>query len=152
MATFELNTEGYWLDNNRDYMPNYSGIYFVCRGIYNTAPNTFDVNELLYIGKSEQEGGIRGRLANHEKRPQFQAACLENESICYACAELDEASLDIVENALVYAEQPILNDHLKDHFNYDEAIVKIGGNNVGLEHPWLFVKNDDIADIEEVDE
>lgn len=149
MATFQLNTEGYWLDENRNNMPAYTGIYFVCLGNYDSVHNVFDVNKLLYIGKSEQEGGIRGRLANHEKRPQFLAECADGESICYACAELAEESLDVVENALVFAEQPLLNEYLRDRFRYGETIIKTGGNDVGLEHTYFLVKNNDVADIEE---
>ncbi len=148
MATYKLFIEGYWADQNKNGLPKYSGIYFVYRCVYNPTLNHIDIKELIYIGKTEQEKGINSRIANHEKRDQFLRSCHEGETICYACAQLEEDDLAIVENAFVYAEQPPLNDKLKDHFNYGNVMINTTGYNDNLKHSYFCIKNDEIGDVE----
>ena len=152
MATYHIHIEGYWLDHNKSGLPDYSGIYFVFRCVYNSNANTADIKQLLYIGQTGQSGGIRDRLVNHEKYEEFQNACKENELVCYATSEVPVDDLDIIENALISAEQPPINEELKDHFKYDESTIKTSGYNSGLENKWFVIINDEVATISVVEE
>ena len=58
MRTFYLNVRGFWLKDGIVNMPKYHGIYFVYRARL-TPENEVDLIELIYIGKADQEGGIR---------------------------------------------------------------------------------------------
>ena len=56
------------------------------------------------------------------------------EDYSYAIAEVDKDDLDLVENALVYAQQPPLNDRFKDKFNYPMAEFHIEGRCALMKH------------------
>ena len=57
----------------------------------------------------------------------FIDAAKEGEQICYSYAEVDKQDLDIIENALIFAQKPILNDRLKDSYNYKPAHFNVEG-------------------------
>lgn len=126
MKSIKINIEGYWNDDVRYDLPRYKGIYFVLARRGNN-------NRLLYIGKAKDED-INARLANHERHDDFIRSCKDGEGIYYAYAEVDKADIDIVENALIYAEEPPLNTELKDRFNYGEVHIETYGYNDILQH------------------
>ena len=51
----------------------------------------------------------------------------QGEEICYAVVALQESDLNIVENALVFAQKPPQNEQLKDTYSYSQAQFDIGG-------------------------
>ena len=126
MKDIKINIVGYWADNVKRDIPKCKGIYFVL------ARKNSD-NRLLYIGKAKDED-INARLANHERHDDFIRSCKDGEGIYYAYAEVDKADIDIVENALIYVEEPPLNTELKDRFNYGEVHIETYGYNDILQH------------------
>ena len=62
--TFDMKIEGYWIDSQKDYIRNHSGVYFVYECTYNEANSTVNIQKLIYIGESEE---VRERIVNHEK-------------------------------------------------------------------------------------
>ncbi len=127
IRTYSLNFKGYWREENKGAVPAESGIYMVYRCIYNNETDTVRLIDIIYIGQSCQEGGVRGRLATHEKQEDFNAQLHEGEELCYAFAPVNADDLDVVENALVFAQKPILNDELKNHFNHSAVAIKVDG-------------------------
>ena len=121
---YHLNFRGYWREINKGGIPAVSGVYLVYRCNYNTLQDTVRLNEILYIGQSEN---VHDRIANHEKASQFSSKLQNGEELCYACAEVAKADLNIVENALIFAQKPILNDVLKDTFNFGKVAIKADG-------------------------
>lgn len=144
----KVHIEGFWPAKARTSLPDIPGIYFVFRCVFGPSAKAVEVKELLYIGKAEDQS-IRERVSNHEKNNLFAAACKTGEDIGYAYAEVDPQNLDLIENALVFAEQPPLNNELKDRFNHGEAFIRTSGYNLEFKHKYFFVKDDDIADIDE---
>ncbi|MDR1182506.1 MAG: GIY-YIG nuclease family protein [Bacteroidales bacterium] len=124
LKEYNLSFKGYWLDNNRPELPDFSGSYLVYKCVYNQEANTVKLLELMYIGQAEN---IRDRIEKHEKRDVFLKECKNGETLCYSAAEVEKDSLDIVENALIFAQQPKLNDACKDKFNYDPAEFHLEG-------------------------
>ena len=114
MDKYNLNFNGYWVEDRISGMPNTSGIYFVYRCIYDK--EGVILKELIYIGQSEN---VHDRIKSHEKKDLFKKACLEGETLCYSVAEVPSGSLNIVENALIFAQKPKLNDRYKDEFKYN---------------------------------
>ena len=83
---------------------------------------------------------IQERILNHNKRPEFMAALIEGEQICYSYAEVKEQDLDIVENALVYAQKPRLNKELVDSYNHEPAQFNIEGKCSLLNYTYFSIE------------
>lgn len=124
MKKYNVTFMGYRRDVNAGTLPTSSGIYMVYRCVYNEASKTVDLKELFYIG---QAFDLNHEINYHARRNEFLAQAKDGEQICYAYARVDNADLDIVENALVYAQKPRLNNNLKDHYNHEPAQFQIEG-------------------------
>ena len=124
IKAYSLNFEGYWREVNKNGLPSKSGIYLVYRCVYDKISNTVGLRDIIYIGQAEN---AHDRISNHEKLDEFNAQLQSGEELCYSFAEVLASDLNIVENALVFAQKPILNDNLKDNFNYGAVTVKVDG-------------------------
>lgn len=131
MNEFNLNFNGYWRYQNRMGIPNTSGVYLVYRARYNEKENTVGLLEIIYIG---QALNMRERINNHDKISEFEQELLQGEELCFACAEVSEY-LDEVENALIFAQKPKLNEKLRDGYKYKiPAKFKIDGKCILLKY------------------
>jgi excinuclease UvrABC nuclease subunit len=130
---YNLNFKGYWRDSHRSGIPATSGIYLVYKCTYNSTTDEVSLIELLYIGKAEE---LQERHSNHDKREIFLKECdnSKGETLCYSIAEVNKNDLDIVENALIFAQKPKLNDKCKDKFNYDDAEFHLEGRCALMKH------------------
>lgn len=128
---YNIIFKGYWRNENQENIPEVSGIYLVYKCIYNSETKTVKLNELMYIGQAEN---IRTRIVNHEKIKAFLAECKTGETLCYSIAEVKKEDLDIVENALIFAQQPNLNDVGKENYNHDAAEFRIEGKCSLMKH------------------
>lgn len=123
MKDYILNFEGYWRNCNRGSLPAYQGIYLVYRCRYNPQNDTVTLIDIIYIGQAEN---MHDRHIHHEKELLFQSQLHEGEEICISCAQVNH-DLDLVENALIFAQKPILNEQDKDGFAYGESHFILGG-------------------------
>lgn len=114
MDKYELNFNGYWIDSRISGIPKTSGVYLVYRCTYDN--DGVSLKELLYIGQAEN---LYERISNHDKKDLFKKQCKEGEILCYSVAEVLPDNLDIVENALIFAQKPRLNDDDKDRFRFN---------------------------------
>lgn len=105
-------------------MPSCSGVYFVYACTFNAIANTVLLRRLLYIG---QASNINFRLVYHDKRPDWQRYLLSGETLCYACAQVDGRSLDLVEAAFVYKFKPVANDLLKNAYLHTPSQFEVSG-------------------------
>ena len=124
MKEFLLNFEGYWRDCNKNGLPDYPGIYMVYRCQYDEQNNTVNLIDIIYIG---QATNIHDRIGTHDKYELFKSKLLVGEELCYSCANVDN-DVDIVENALIFAQKPVLNDQGKNNYNYERANVRVLGD------------------------
>ena len=125
MPAYQLTFKGYWREINKGGIPAKSGIYIVYRCTYNTITKTVDLKDIIYIGQAEDGND---RVGKHEKLPDFKRELKEGEELCYSFAEVDKKDLDIVENALIFMQKPVVNDYLKDSYNHENASFKIKGD------------------------
>ena len=123
MKEFLLNFEGYWRDCNKNGLPAYPGIYMVYRCQYDEQNNTVNLIDIIYIGQAEN---IHERIGTHKKYDLFKSKLLVGEELCYSCAKVVN-DVDIVENALIFAQKPVLNDQGKNNYNYERANVRALG-------------------------
>lgn len=122
--SYQLNFEGYWRHCNRGGLPTIAGVYVVYRCSYNQATDKVTLLEIIYIGQAEN---INERHKNHEKLSMFQGELKNGEELCYSCAGVDGSSLELIENALVFAQKPKLNDKLVDNYDFQTAHIKLDG-------------------------
>ncbi len=115
---------GYRRDENAGSLPSSSGIYMVYRCVYYPQNNTVDLKEIIYIGQAVD---LNREINHHARHEEFLAQAKDGEEICYAYARVDKANLDIVENALVFAQKPRLNNNLVNNYNYESAEFLIEG-------------------------
>ena len=124
LKSYSLNFEGYWREINKNGIPSKSGIYLVYRSVYDANSNTVGLKDIIYIGQAEN---LHDRIAKHEKLDDFNAQLQQGEELCYSVASVSSADLDVVENALIFAQKPVLNGNLKDSFNHGAVTVKLDG-------------------------
>ncbi len=124
MRTYYIQFEGYWLERNKTDVPARSGVYLVYRGTVNQGNNRVDLHEIIYIGQSVN---MRERIANHDHILDFEAMLSSGETLCYSCAAVDEKDLDIVENALIIAQKPRLNEIKQRGLDYSEKRFQVSG-------------------------
>ncbi len=119
-GTYNLQFQGSLSDDRRAFLPTYSGVYLVYRGIWSEKDKLFYCHEIIYIGKADN---IRQRHVSHERRNDFLAACKPGEIIFYSYAKVSTNDLDRVESALIYHTKPVLNNNEKDDFSYEKTHV-----------------------------
>lgn len=124
MDRYIITFKGYRRQKSISTLPTFSGIYLVYRCVYNDNSNTVSLRELLYIG---QASDINHRINNHEKMDLFKEKLNEGEELAYSYAQISIDKLDIVENAMIYAEHPPLNDKGTDSFNYPASSFTVDG-------------------------
>lgn len=124
MKKYTVTFMGYRRDSNARTLPTSSGIYMIYRCVYNQESNTVDLKELFYIG---QAFDLNDEINHHVRREEFLAQAQEGEQICYAYARVDKSELDIIENALIFAQKPRLNTNFKDSYNHENAQFQIEG-------------------------
>ena len=122
--TYSLDFKGYWREINKSGIPSKSGIYLVYRCVYNAESNTVGLKDIIYIGKAEN---AHDRIVKHDRQADFNSQLQKGEELCYSFAEVPAAELDIIENALIFAQKPILNNSLKTSFNHGAVAIKVDG-------------------------
>lgn len=124
MKIYSLQFEGYWLERNKGDVPAKSGVYLVYRSHYNKEENIAELKEIIYIGKSVN---MRERIVRHDHLQAFNDTLKDGETLCYSCAAVDEQDLDIVENALIIAQKPRLNETIRNDVDYSEKRFQVSG-------------------------
>ena len=96
------------------------------------------LKEILYIGQADN---LNKRHEKHEKEDEFLNECKGNEVLCYAVAEVKKENLNIVENALIFAQKPRLNDVYKDKFNYESSEFHLEGRCALMKYSDFSIEN-----------
>lgn len=130
MKDYILIFEGYWRDCNKGGLPTYKGVYLVYRCNYNVQNDTVNLIEIIYIGQAEN---IHDRHISHEKEQIFKSQLQKGEELCFSCAKVEQ-NLDLVENALIFAQKPFLNEKGKNNYAYDEAHFVLSGSCTGMKY------------------
>lgn len=124
MNTYQIYFRGYRREENIGSLPTYSGIYMVYTCRYNVETQKVSLVELIYIGQAEN---INKDINNHSLKEAFKSELKEGEQLCYSYAEVEEADLNIVKNALVFSQKPKLNTQYTRSFNHPASHFIIEG-------------------------
>ena len=122
---YTLQFVGYWIDERREYMPVYSGVYCVY-ACSKRSDGSLDLLRLLYIGNAKN---LNSELSHHAKRPLWFASAGAGNDICYSCAALDWRSLSVCESALIFQHKPVCNEANKESFLHQATRVRTSGAN-----------------------
>ena len=117
MDKYSLNFKGYWIESRLSGIPQTSGIYIVYRCTYDD--DGVSLIEILYIGQAQN---LYERITTHNRKKNFENECQTGETLCYSVAEVPQSDLNIVENALIFAQKPRLNEEYKDRFGYEVPV------------------------------
>ena len=136
----EILVENAVLDESRQNLPDYGGIYFVFSGKVDRFDGGFHMKapKLIYIGKAkdinERHNDENGN-PKHEHYNDFQALRGDGEEICYAFAKVTAPyTRGLRESALVYQFQPPINIQLKQKFIHNDMHLIIKANH---EFPYV---------------
>ena len=106
---------GEFTDETLDRMPDENGIYIVYKVRYNEIRDEYS-GVLYYIGQSKK---VKTRIREHLTDDDFNDALSDGYELWYTYAKVaNQNSLDAIENALIYTQQPEKNVKLKDSYNY----------------------------------
>lgn len=122
--TFELQFNGYWREPNIGGLPKKSGIYCVYSCTYDETRNTVSIQRLLYIGESKD---VQGRVKGHPKKDEWKRQLRSGEVLCFNAADIEAASRERAEAALIYHHKPVCNVEYKDSFPFDKTTVTTSG-------------------------
>jgi len=135
-ATYNLDFDGYWRDENKSGIPNKSGIYCVYECKYNKEEKTVTILKLIYIGESDDVGD---RIAKHEKRRDWLKHVGAGNELCYSFAGIGAASRERAEAAMIFEHKPIENTEYVDSFPYDTTTINLSGKTAKLHTPSFTV-------------
>ena len=143
-----LNHEGYWRDENKNYIPQVSGIFFVYESKYKARDQTIKLKRLLYIGESDN---VQERICNH---PNYK---IWKNSLDIYC-ELSFSFVPVsciyrlrIESAYISTHKPFLNHHSDFSFDFvDTFIISLG--RIGFTEPVIDLKKNtqDILSFDEM--
>ncbi len=120
--TISLTFNGYWRDENRDSVPNKSGVYLVYTCTYNSKTKKVNIKKLIYIGEAKE---VRDRIGpDHEKRKDWKDELTSGQQLCFSFAPADKSDRERSEAALIFKKKPVCNKTKKDSFNYDKTTIK----------------------------
>lgn len=144
-----LQFEGYY-ENIHD-LPTYSGIYTVCAV---SGCKCVARSRILYIGKAKNIHKRYNEDGPHEHMQDFLDQLLIGERLAYTTAPVDGRQLSKVENALVYMQQPPINDGLTESYDHeaDEFVIYGTGSDDFKSRHFGFSKDKDCDSYYSVDD
>lgn len=125
----DLQFDGYWRVEKKEFIPNCSGIYCVYACTYDSVKKTVSLKRLIYIGESLDVGA---RLDRHEKQERWEAHLKSGEILCYSMAKVSSEDRVRCEAALIHKTTPPVNTEYTGAFTYNETTVTTSGKNALL--------------------
>lgn len=130
MKRIELNFRGYWMEVNKNGIPDASGIYCVYACTYNAITDKVSIRELIYVGESDN---IWNRISNHERLADWKKRLRSNETLCYSFAGFSENDRVRAEAAVIFHHKPPCNTEYRNSFQFDTTTVTTSGRNAMLD-------------------
>ena len=130
MKNIRLDFEGYWLEANKNGIPDASGIYCVYACTYNANTDKVSIRELIYVGESDN---VRNRISNHERLADWKKRLRSNETLCYSFAGVSENDRVRAEAAVIFHHKPPCNTEYRNSFPFDTTTVTTSGRNAMLD-------------------
>lgn len=130
MKNIRLDFEGYWLEANKNGIPDASGIYCVYACTYNANTDKVSVRDLIYVGESDN---VWNRISNHERLADWKKRLRPNETLCYSFAGVNENDRVRAEAAVIFHHKPPCNTEYRNSFPFDTTTVTTSGCNAMID-------------------
>lgn len=132
MLDINITFDGFWREPHKAWITPCAGIYCVYACTYLSAVGKVHLDELLYIGQSEN---VNARIMAHEKTELWKSCLNPLQELCYSVAEVAQSYLrDVCEAALIYNAQPRCNGELTGRYYQEAAKLSLNGK-IGLLSP-----------------
>lgn len=131
--TYQLEFEGYRVEENWDSLPSVSGIYCVYAASRSARTGNLTGPRLLYIGEAED---IRKRVpqAPKNRRDKWAKKLTDKELLCVSYARDDDlVDRERAEAAMIHWHQPPCNKEYKDSFPFPRTTILTSGKNAELD-------------------
>ena len=128
-----------WINALSYMIPGFGFARGITDIVDNINEDTVSLLDILYIGQGKN---VNERIDTHDKREVFLKKCDEdkNETLCYSIAEVNETDLNLIENALIFAQQPELNNYYKDNFSFEKSEFHLEGKCSLMKHVNFSIK------------
>lgn len=128
--SYTIDFDGYWREPNKGSVPSESGIYCVYSCEFNTSAKTVALKKLIYIGESDD---VNGRIANHEKLPDWQRHVKQGQVLCYSFGPVPSANRVRCEAAMIFRHKPPENTEYTTAFPFDKTTITLTGKTALLD-------------------
>lgn len=140
-----LNFKGYFSDN--DEIPTTNGVY----AAFAEDQDSHNKYRLLYIGRAYETNNLKKRIGEHIRYDHNSEKWLEHydpetESIFYSYAEInDDSIIPDIERALIYENQPPINDQDIENNNIecDRVSLRCNGDKGTLLSGFVLDRDDE---------
>lgn len=121
---FSIQMIGYYMESDKDKLPAKSGIYCVYNCKYNAATDKVSLNNIIYIGESDD---IKSRVANHDKHPAWQRHVKHGEVLCFSFGLIEADNRVRCEAAIIFRHNPPENTEYTNAFPFDQTRISLSG-------------------------
>lgn len=137
-ATIIVNINGYWRESELPDIMSYPGIFFVYEANHNTAENTVDLLNLLYIGEAMN---IREKILNHEMAVTWKTLVRNRNELFFASGIVENRFLVRAKTAYVFGNNPIANNGHISYFPFENTTLISTGKTAFLKPTITIRKN-----------
>lgn len=141
MALLSCNIiiEGYWREMNRQFLPNYSGIFFVYLASYDVTKDIITPDELIFIGHaSKVREQVQYQITADNPWNKFAKAGYE---FCFSAAYVSILDMERVVSAFIYQFKPPANIQYTDVFTYEPTTITATGKTALLKANFTVLKH-----------
>ena len=92
--------------------------------MYDASAKTVALKKLIYIGESDD---VNGRIANHEKLPDWQKHLGQGQVLCYSFGPVPYGNRVRCEAAMIFKHKPPENTEYKTTFPFDQTTLTLTG-------------------------
>ncbi|WP_338431914.1 GIY-YIG nuclease family protein [Synechococcus elongatus] len=129
-AFYEIEFNGYWRESKKSSIPDQTGIYCVYACTHNAQAGTVSLQELIYIGESEN---VRSRILDHEKKVIWKQYLSPGEQLCYSFGHVNSYIRKRCEAAMIFKHKPLANREYTNIFPFDQTKIKLCGKTALLD-------------------
>jgi hypothetical protein len=138
LLNYNIIIEGYWREMNRQFIPNYTGIFFVYLACYDNTTDIITPVKLVFIGHAVK---VREQIQHHilTDNPWHPFSEAGHE-FCFSAAYLSELDMERVVSAFIYYFKPPANSQYVDFFTYDPTTITASGKTALLKSHFTVQK------------
>ena len=119
-----LNFDGFWIEKSVEKLPQQSGIYMVYEGLYDEESKSVHLEKLIYVGEADN---VCESVKGSEKFEEWKGECGEKNELFFAFAPMEGPDRERGMAAIIYEQEPPVNDQYKDAFPYEDTEMEIAG-------------------------